>query len=399
MARPLPEPKISPNAGGCGGVFFILFALPFLGFFCWQAWKDLRCHTAYRQATCTVLGKNLLESSDSDGTTYRPELEFEFVTEDGREIRAKGYDNWEVYTSGYDGQKALLDRYEIGKTYPCWYDPEEPTRAVIVRRISWLYLAALFPLLFVAIGIGMIRNSRKEVRRGTSPENRIESGRGAGEAEPLKTEPGQVLAVALAPEDPHAPGTGCLVFSCALVAASAAIFWQWASSLWGLALALGAAGLIGAVVSFFSIGSRKRIRRIQVEVDHAELLPGQNLECFVRLTGQTELNGVAVRLICEERATYRQGTDTTTENHEVFNERLAEHPATQLTPLEPIELRGQARIPRNAMHSFKAEHNEIAWFLRLECDVPRWPDTRMRYPLTVAPRWSGQDPDRKEADS
>lgn len=486
MAQPLPEQKGSPKAGCCGGVFFILFALPFLGFFLWHAWQDLRTYTAYRPATCTILSKQLLESSGEDGSTYKPEVEFEFVTEDGRTVRTRGYDTWDVHSSGHDGQQALLDRYEIGKTYTCWYDPQVPTRAVITRRISWLYLITLLPLLFIVIGVCVVRNARRDVGRGESPEARlfqtrmaragkkaatqpsfgclifsilvaaagavvfwqwpvtlwglalalgvvglvgivlcvislasgnrmvrIESGQtqtqtGAdrnltafvrGDAEPLKTEPGEVLAVALTPENPHAPGTGCLVFSCVLVAASAVIFWQWAGSLWGLALALGVAGLIGAIVSFFSIGSRKRIRKTQVEVNTAELLAGQELEFIVRLTGQTELNGVTVRLVCEERATYQQGTDTTTEKREVFNELLAEHPAMHLTTLEPLELRGRTRIPVSAMHSFKAKHNEVVWFVELSCDIPRWPDSKTRYPVIVAPRWGNPDTGTKETES
>jgi hypothetical protein len=117
------------------------------------------------------------------------------------------------------------------------------------------------------------------------------------------------------------------------------------------------------------------------------LLPGQDLECFVRLIGQTELNSVTVRLVCEERATFQQGTDTRTEKRKVLEERLAEQSLTQLIPLEPLELRGRLRIPVSAMHSFKSAHNEIAWFIQVNCDIPRWPDSETRYPLVVAPSW------------
>lgn len=477
MAQPLPEQSETTKAGCCGYIFFVFIALPFLGFFVWHAWKDLRCYTIYRPATCRILGNQLLESSGEDGATYQPQFEIEFVTEDGRTVRTRGYDTWDVYSSGHDGQQAILDSYEVGKSYPCWYDPGDPSQIVLTRRPSYMYLVALIPLLFIVIGLTMAWRYRRNAGRGTSPEAKLFRGRtvdaggkaaapaglgclffsillaaagvvvfwqwpvtlwglalglgivgligvvlsvlslasgnrivrietGGSPSQPtagrnlsafvrgetsVETKPGEVLAVALSPEKPSQPGVGCLVFSILLMAASAAIFWQWASSLWGLALGLGVIGLIGATVTFFSLGSRKRIRSIQVETSAAELIPGQDLECFVRLTGQTELNGVIVRLVCEERATYRQGTNTRTEKRKVLEEVVAEQTLVQLSPLEPLELRGRTKVPLNAMHSFKSAHNEIAWFIQVNCDIPRWPDSEARYPLVVAPRWGSTE--------
>jgi hypothetical protein len=471
MAQPLPDPKDS-KAGCCGGLFFILVALPFLGYFLWQFYKDVRCFTGYHQATCTILGKQLLSDSESG---YCPEFEFEFKTEDGQTIRARGYNNWNGwYSSGQARQQAIVDSYAIGKTYPCWYDPRNPSRAVLSRRISWFNLITLFPLLFIVIGVCMMRNARKDKRHQLSPEARLRQAQtsGAGnpvviqpgigcllfsgalmlaggvvyglwpntvwglalalgvigligallsfislispkrpgdagaakragemqsflkghtEVKPVETQPGEVLAVALPQENPSRPGIGCLIFAVVLMASGAVIFWQWAPSLWGLALALSVIGFIGFIVTFFSLGSRKRIRRIQVETNAAEVLAGQDLDCFIRLTGQTELNSVTVRLVCEERATYQRGTDTTTEKRKVLEEILAEQSLLQLNPLEPLELRSHTRIPVNAMHSFKSKNNEIAWFIQVNCDIPRWPDSETRYPLIVAPRWGNPD--------
>ena len=51
----------------------------------------------------------------------------------------------------------MLDRFEVGEEYPCWYDPIDPHRAVLVRGYSgWLYLSLLIPLSFIVIGGGRL---------------------------------------------------------------------------------------------------------------------------------------------------------------------------------------------------------------------------------------------------
>jgi hypothetical protein len=41
----------------------------------------------------------------------------------------------------------------VGATYPCWYDPEQPSRIVLVRGFRWTMLAPLFPIAFAALGL------------------------------------------------------------------------------------------------------------------------------------------------------------------------------------------------------------------------------------------------------
>jgi len=390
MAKPVPKAKDSPRAGCCFGGFFILIALPFLGYFCWQGYSDFRCFTQYQPATCKILGKRMLTSSGKNGTTYRPEFTFEFVDEHGRKIEARGYDNWDVYSSGYSGKKKVLDSYQVGQTCECWYDPKDPGRAVLVRRVSWMYLFALIPFLFVLVGAAIVRHSLRSGGRGASPESRAfkERGfkKGKKEEKPLTTRPGRVLALALSPENANEPGIGCLIFAAVLAASGVVVYMEWAKSLWGLALALFVLGLIGTVITIMSLANRRRLRKVQVEVNAAKLIPGQKLECWVSISGQTEMNSLTIRLVCEERATYRQGTSTRVDKRKVVDEQLAEETTIKIDPLEPFELRGATRVPEDAMHTFKADRNEIAWFLQVDCDIPRWPDSHYSYPLKVAAR-------------
>ena len=136
-------------------VLFILAGLGFLTFFVYQARQDYRVFTQYVQGECRILDKRLSESSnDEGGTTYRAEFDYEIMVND-QPCRAHGFDTWRSYGS-YGGAQADLRLFVVGKTYPCWYDPADPRQAVLTRRVSWRYLFALVPLLFVAIGAGML---------------------------------------------------------------------------------------------------------------------------------------------------------------------------------------------------------------------------------------------------
>ena len=114
----------------------------------------------YQAGRCTIRAKQLLSEPGTTApglpavTVYRPDFEFLVQTADGHHYQAHGY----RYNTPYSDQdqssaQAIIDQYEIGKTYPCWYDPADPTQAVLTREFSWvdnLWPIAMLPL-FVSI--------------------------------------------------------------------------------------------------------------------------------------------------------------------------------------------------------------------------------------------------------
>ena len=49
-------------------------------------------------------------------------------------------------------RKRTLAQYELGKSYPCWFDPEDPQEFVIKRGLFWgWYLLFLGPLILFGI--------------------------------------------------------------------------------------------------------------------------------------------------------------------------------------------------------------------------------------------------------
>ena len=79
--------------------------------------------------------------------------------------------------------------------------------------------------------------------------------------------------------------------------------------------------------------------------------------------GRLDLRSLEVLLACDEKATYHQGTDTRTEMRRVYERAIHRAAATEIRPDTPFAAECRLEIPAGAMHSFKADHNEILWRL------------------------------------
>jgi hypothetical protein len=168
---------------GCFFVVFLVIGLVGTAVFGHLlVWLPLRARFVYVQADCVVLDKRLDESRGEDGPTYRPLVHIEYEAE-GRPRRAWTYDAAGMFTSGRARQQAVLDRFQKGQRYPCWYDPSDPDRAVLTREFSLWGLMVLIPLAFVAFGAsGLVYNWRA----GPDPQpDRPAPGLTAAEAGPV----------------------------------------------------------------------------------------------------------------------------------------------------------------------------------------------------------------------
>ena len=107
----------------------------------------------WQQTTCTI---------DSSQTIERPEygdfaLEVSYHYQHGGQQFVA-----DRYRHGGNGFDAIADaqrqaaRYEAGTTTPCWVDPDDPEDAYLLRANLWRGLWIFLPLIFVAIGGGML---------------------------------------------------------------------------------------------------------------------------------------------------------------------------------------------------------------------------------------------------
>jgi len=101
----------------------------------------------------------------------------------------------------------------------------------------------------------------------------------------------------------------------------------------------------------------------------------------------TTLRSLSFTLILRESATYQQGTSTVTEHHDNVIQEHAEF-EVHVTPNSPIDEQLSFTVPDDAMHSFDAPRNKLRWFLRVQMDIPNFPDYQREYALNVLPEVS-----------
>jgi hypothetical protein len=143
---------------------------------------------------------------------------------------------------------------------------------------------------------------------------------------------------------------------------------------------------LGAIVMFVrQLLVTTGIGPTMMEISEHPLQPGGQYRLFLSQYGRLNLNALRVSLVCEEGATYRQGTDTRTESQEVYRQELLRRDAFRIQSGLPLEAEIELAVPAGAMHSFKAEHNEINWTLAVEGDVANWPNYKRAFPVIIRP--------------
>ncbi len=122
-----------------------------------------------------------------------------------------------------------------------------------------------------------------------------------------------------------------------------------------------------------------------LEIAEHPLYPGRRYEAFLSQTGRLNVRWFQVQLVCEERATYQQGTDTRTAAAIVHRETVFSERRFAIPPGGAFETHFTVAVPATAMHSFSAAHNAVAWMLVVRGRMARWPEFVRRFPLYVYP--------------
>jgi hypothetical protein len=404
---------------GCVGVVWMLFnhVLP-----------EWRVNHEFAETTCRVVGKHVGEKDfGEEGRLYRPEIKIQYEV-GGVEYKDLHYDvHWHAGSreerSTYSGDReqalAVLDGFELysvsQKTYPCWYDPSNASVAVLVRGYGWAgWLIFTVPISFVIIGAGglihVLLHWGKSAERQALMTQRVGQRErrffGAGDAgrQPYPTvplgvditnSPGTKLKFRL----PMANSPGWAVFGtlafCIAWNGIVAIFVtmavrsyftdkpDWLLTLFTIPFAAIGVWAIVALVRQLLVATG--IGPTLMEISDHPLLPGGQYRLFLSQSGWLTVNRFRVLLVCEEVATYRQGTDTRTETREVFRKELFRRDSFEIRGGMPLECEIDVTLHEGAMHSFAANHNEIAWTLVVEGDVAGWPECKRAFPVVVRP--------------
>ncbi len=133
-------------------------------------------------------------------------------------------------------------------------------------------------------------------------------------------------------------------------------------------------GMLVVVVSMAIPRGRARItanlrswrHRVDVETDRFPVYPGEEIEFVLLQPTRPRLHALSARLVGTEVAQYRQGTDTETATHVFCSVDAELEEQMGGGAAAPPRLVGRVRVPEDAMHSFAAKHNQIAWAIEVE---------------------------------
>ncbi len=375
----------------------------------------------FTAANCRVVDMRIVHRPGLAEHQFCAELRVEFNTDAGDAISV-----WTRHGVGSDvpssqEAEAALDRYEVDQKLPCWYDPRSPQRVLLsVGHRWWPWLVLSIPVSLVIAGtVGVARSllsSQSSPERRSALRRRVTGTHGA-ETESNHPSPSSGLPVADRINDspgvrlthrlPMDGGEGWRVFGmatiCLLWNTLAAMFvYQLASSALsvggrvGIAL-LSIAPLVATGVWLTyslwrdakSVGGAGSTR---LELDHHPLRPGEICRGVLMQSGPMRARSLTISLVCEEEATFRQGTDTRTATAEVYRELLHRERLFEVKPSKPYECDFEFLLPSDAPTSFVSPHNQVKWSLEVAVGPPRRPESLRRYRVCVYPTsWAPQE--------
>ena len=388
---------------GCGGMVAIFAALVV---------PEWRVNRVFVEHPCVVLDKRIGETKGEDGTLYRPEILIEYQI-GGETYRVWTYDVRGAYSSGQRDKQKILDRFAVGQEYYCWFNPANPSEAVLARAYSWwLWLTFIVPASFIFLGGGGLIYAALGL--GKSAERRAAMAKSAARLDPfdgadrskaefpcipvdsnITDSPGTTLAFRLPTELSTAWALFGTLIACILwngavsVFAAAAVHShlegrpEWFLTFFVIPFLVVGIGLILFFLRLLALATG--IGPTLLEISDHPLHPGRSYRLLLSQAGRLRFNSLELLLVCEEEATYRHGTDTRTETRRVHQQTVFRREGFEVRRGVPFEAECELAAPIGVMHSFKSEHNEVNWRLIVKGDAVGWPDFERSFPVIVYP--------------
>lgn len=158
---------------GYGPAVALTLSLGFGSIFVAMARDDWRTLSVFREASCTILDTRMRSETETSrvnrtrnmtrGTTtdYQSLLALRYETGHG-EVVSTGYDTDSHMSIGGAARAAAEhERWTIGSQVPCWFDPADPARVVVIRGFGGAYFFALFPLPLLIYGVWALAVGRR----------------------------------------------------------------------------------------------------------------------------------------------------------------------------------------------------------------------------------------------
>lgn len=153
-----------------GPVLMIVVAVGFLSIFAAMAGHDYRSVRVFRQSSCTILDSRIRSETSTSSipsprgratnTSYEPLLAMRYAA-DGLDVISTGYSTGSRLQIGRGASTiAEAAQFKVGAQVPCWFDPDEPTRVMVLPGFGGAYVFALLPLGMLAAGVWALSGKR-----------------------------------------------------------------------------------------------------------------------------------------------------------------------------------------------------------------------------------------------
>jgi hypothetical protein len=375
------------RAAGCFFTVFMLVGLGFTAVFAWPVVEIIQARN-WQQVPCTILTSEVQTSRGSKGgSTYSVAVTFEYFVEEQR-YTSDRYKFMGGSSSGRSGKEEIVARLQPGTQTFCYVNRRNPSEAVIERGFTSDLFFVFIPLIFVAIGaVGLVftvfyKGKPKSPHARSSMSGPVAASTVDSSA-PARGPKGKLKAST-------SPG---LRFGCVT---GIALFWNGIVSIFVfgdgsmdgctivfmIPFVLVGLGLIGAVgYCFLGLFNPRPTLRMS-----GDATLGESLDIEWEVAGNAEkIKLFTITLEGREEATYRRGTSTSTDKS-VF----ARMELVRVThPKEMKRGRTKAAIPADTMHTFKSKNNKFLWQLKVEGEIPKWPDVGEEYEIEVKPQRPG----------
>lgn len=301
-----------------------------------------------------------------------------------------------------DDTETTAKNAEPATRIACWVDPDNPAAVTLNRGWRWWpwWVLPIPVSLFVLGAVGAARTIRDA---GISPESRIANRPQQAKGmlgilpplEPITDSPGVRLLYRL----PIEGGAGWRLAGSATVG----IVWNLLAGFflievlidhiagrpnWTVTLIVTPLAITGGWLASMMIRDAWKATGVgvtQIEVSDHPFLPGETYQGILIQAGQFRGRSLKASLVCQEIATYQQGTDSRTSAEEVYRSELIAQRRFEVLPGEAFEVPFELSLPKDRMHSFISDHNEIRWIIEVRCSPIRWPDFVKRFQLIMAP--------------
>ena len=347
---------------------------------------------------------------DSAAVVYRPELLVEWrAGERVDESRIPLADGLSERETGL----TILDWYQQGESYPGWHDPLRPGSLCMKRPGRYRFGLTLIAVV-ASIFMGGARVLHAVMSFGTSPERRAalagraakldivrEAAHRADEfptipgVEDMSNSPGVALAYRLPIVHSSlirllAAAMFCLVWICI-----AAVFVQVVVSdvlrgrpVWFLGLVtlvfLGL-GVWSLRYFWWQLLFATSVGPTSVEISDHPLYPGNGYQITLMQAGRVDLDRLQLQLVCDEKATFREGTDVRTELREVHKHEIFAGHDVCLRAGKPFEHAAVFEVPADVMHSFHSDNNSVQWKITVD-GIISGTSFRRQFPVIIYPR-------------